>query len=104
MRRRSGLAAGCLGAVALAMLENPIRHLMKLQPEVVEHLTSYWRLRCFLVPLTLLNMSCSGILQVQQYSCACPAAPFYLLSHFRDHDQKPVMLLPRVAGLQLGRL
>ncbi len=38
--------------------------MMKLQPEVLYHLSYYWWLRCALVPLTLLNMSLSGILQV----------------------------------------
>ena len=37
---------------------------MKLQAEVLYHLSYYWWLRCALVPLTLLNMSLSGIMQV----------------------------------------
>lgn len=58
------LAAGCTAAVLLAMLIDPISiDVLKLKSDVMQAAECYWWLRVCLVPITLINMSLSGILQ-----------------------------------------
>lgn len=58
------LAAGALAAFTLSLLIRPVSvNVLKLTPEVQAEAQYYWYLRVALVPVMLLNMSVSGILQ-----------------------------------------
>ena len=58
------LTAGALAAGVLSLLIRPVSvEILKLSPEVQAEAQSYWWLRVALVPIMLLNMSVSGILQ-----------------------------------------
>jgi Na+-driven multidrug efflux pump len=58
------LAAGAIATATLAALITPISvYVLELAPEVQAEAEGYWWLRAALVPLVLLNMALSGILQ-----------------------------------------
>lgn len=80
--RCRAFGAGCVASLLLAFAKAPVfGFVLELQPDVLLQAQSYWWLRCALVPVLLLNMSISGILQV------CLAA---------DHEQVELPGLQRV--------
>jgi Na+-driven multidrug efflux pump len=58
------LTAGLLAAISLIFLIQPVSiHILQLTPDVMAEAQYYWWLRITLVPILLLNMAISGILQ-----------------------------------------
>ena len=67
----SAAGAGCAAAAALAAMRSPICALMQLQPAVRQAIGLYWTQRCLMLPIAMLNMGVSGLLQVCCYHQAC---------------------------------
>eukprot|EP00891_Asterochloris_glomerata_P002607 jgi/Astpho2/2607/fgenesh1_pg.00048_%23_96_t len=59
----SAAGAGCAAAAALAALRSPVCALLQLQPAVRQAIGLYWTQRCLMLPITMLNMGVSGLLQ-----------------------------------------
>ena len=66
----SAAGAGCAAAAALAAMRSPVCALMQLQPAVRQAIGLYWTQRCLMLPIAMLNMGVSGLLQV----CCCHRA------------------------------
>lgn len=76
----SAAGAGCAAAAALAALRSPVCALMQLQPAVRQAIGLYWTQRCLMLPITMLNMGVSGLLQVCCYHQDC------IMSHVQVSD------------------
>ena len=60
----SAAGVGCAAAAALAAMRSPICALMQLHPAVRQAIGLYWTQRCLMLPIAMLNMGVSGLLQV----------------------------------------